>query len=260
MQMVLPENHRQDPEFISNLQTLQNHGFFGVELNIAHAGKANISDITAFLDQFNLKMTMFASGLTAKTLGLSLSSPDPAARRRAVDHCRHFIQQLSGFDMGLIIGFLKGPPSQNPGQAKADFAASLEQISPMAERYQVPVLIEATNRYESSVANTLEDAMRLIAPLKNPCFQILPDTFHMHIEEIDSGAALFRFSDLYHSVHISDNTRFFPGLGAIDFREVFNTLKKIGFKGQLAIEGNIRDSFQKDIEISMAYLEPILKA
>jgi sugar phosphate isomerase/epimerase len=255
---VLPERYREDEEFQKNLRTLQDFGFHGVELNIADPDKADFTDIQLFLQDFGLTMTMFASGLTAKLQHLSLSSDDSEVRRHSVEKCREMIDFVEGTGAGIIVGFLKGAVAQEVQRAREAFAESLEQISLHTADKKVSILIEATNRYESSVANSLEDPVKLIKDLRNPFMRILPDTFHMNIEEADGFAALEKYADYYDSIHISDNTRYFPGFGAIRFDKLIQFLKTQNYHGGLAIEGNIKETFVEDVKTSMDYLMPLL--
>jgi sugar phosphate isomerase/epimerase len=59
-------------------------------------------------------------------------------------------------------------------------------------RSPVPVLIEATNRRESSVVNTLEEAARLLAAWPDFGFRILPDACHLAAEGIEIAGSLAR--------------------------------------------------------------------
>lgn len=259
IQTVLPDDYEHNPTFDKALRLLQQFGFTGVELNIADVESTNIDAVKRFLSRYDLVMTMFASGLAAKMRGLSLSSPAPSVRARSVEACRQYIDYVQGHDVGIIIGFLKGGPAQDAERARIDFLASMRQIAAHARAQKVHVIIEATNRYESGVANTLDEAAQIVDVLDNPYLHMLPDTFHMNIEEIDMVAALKAHRDKFISMHISDNNRYYPGLGAIDFERVFQTLTAMGYTGPVAIEGNIRKSFSADLRDSMAYLETIFK-
>ncbi len=258
IQTVLPDQYREDDEFQKNLRILQEFGFHGVELNIAHPDRVDITDIQNFLQDFDLKLMMFASGLTAKKYQLSLSSHAPDVQRRSVEKCQKMIDFVAGTGTGIIVGFLKGPAVQDVHRARERFADSLKQINLYASDKRVPILIEATNRYESAVANSLEDTVELIKDLQNPYIRILPDTFHMNIEEADRFAALTKYADYYESIHISDNNRYFPGFGAIKFDELIRFLKVHNYQGGLAIEGNIKKSFIEDVKMSMNYLIPLI--
>ncbi len=258
IQTVLPENYRDNAECRHHMRTLQELGFAGVELNMAHPDRFDCDDVVSFLRDFGLKLTMFASGLTAKTYGLSLSSADHAIQQQAIDKCREIIDFVAGTGAGIIFGFFKGGPVSDVQDARARFRDSIRQLAPQAQEKQVKLLVEATNRYESSVANSLEDTVDLIRDLQNPYLRILPDTFHMNIEEADQFAALTTYAGYYDSIHVSDNNRYFPGFGAIRFQEIIDHLKQQGYTGGLAIEGNIKENFVADVTRSMAYLAPLI--
>ncbi len=259
MQTVLPENYRADEAFQQNLRLLQTLGFSGVELNCLHPQHVDFAEVQQFLQTFDLEMTMFASGLTAKTRQLSLSSPDAAVRAGSVAFCRDMLERLTGIGAGIILGFLKGGPAPDAASARANFAASIREISPVAAERRVRILIEATNRYESAVANSLADAVALIEAEQNPYLRILPDTFHMNIEEADSWQAFTQFAGYYDSIHLSDNNRFLPGFGALKFAELATFLKRRDYRGGLALEGNLRQDFAADVQMSISYLTPFLK-
>lgn len=258
IQTALPQNYRDNHPFIADLRVLRELGFYGVELNIADPGEADFADIRDFLGDYDLRFTNFATGLTAKKHALSLSSADSSVRQRSVAYCKAIIDQVSGSVDGIIVGFLKGPAVTDADEARKRFADALAAIAPHAQSNRVRVLVEATNRYESSVANSLAETAQLVRELNNPFVRLLPDTFHMNIEEADGPAALKRCAGLYDSVHISDNNRYFPGFGALRFDEIIATLKDIGFEGPLGIEGNIKNSFSEDVRASAAYLAPLV--
>ena len=260
IQLILPEAYREDEHFRQVLESLRQHGFTGVELNIVHLEQIDPQELKSFLYQFDLKMTMYASGAAAKALGLSLSSEDADLRDRSVAGCVKFIEFAGQFEAGVIVGFIKGGPAQDREKARRAFQESLRAIAPRARELQVPVLIEATNRYEATVANSLDDTFELIAAVGgNPFIKMLPDTFHMNIEERDQFDALTRHAALYDSFHISDNNRYFPGFGAIRFDRIVDFLKGLGYRGGIAIEGSIKEDLISDIRETMKYLEPILR-
>ena len=232
----------------------------GVELNIADPFSLDWTGLFAYLAEHGLALFRFASGLTAKTRGLSLSSADEETRLRSVAACRQVARALGGTGIGIIIGFLKGPTSADRDGARRRFAESLADLVPDAAAYGVPLVVEATNRYESSVANALDDAAALLpaTDARGRWAQLLPDTFHMNIEEADPTGALERHAALYSSVHLSDNNRLFPGRGAIDFARIIGTLRRIGWKGFLAIEGNVTGGLAADARAAVDALAPHL--
>jgi D-psicose/D-tagatose/L-ribulose 3-epimerase len=260
LQTVLSDDFTDNQGLQALLETLRELGFWGVELNIGNISGVTLENVRRFLDRFDLKLSMLASGLMAKRDGLSLSHPDEEARRRSVARCREMIDWVAGSEAGVIVGFLKGGPAADGEEARRRFSRSLAEIIPHAEARSVAVLIEATNRYESAIANTLNQAAGFLEGYPAACAQILPDTFHMNIEEPDMLGALRAHWNRVSSIHLSDNNRFFPGFGAIDFGRFTAFLTAEGYRGRLAIEGNVFTDMQSDIRASMRRLAPLLDA
>ena len=261
VQIALPENYLQSTEVSEQMALISDRGLRGVEVNFADPAKLDPGELNRFLADCGLELTYFASGLTAKTFNLSLSSTTEEIRRSSVKMMEQIIGKLSESDAGrgIIVGFFKGGPGTDSENRNRAFRESLEALVPLAEQMKVSICVEATNRYESCVANTVDDARMIVDGLPAGVVEILPDTFHMNIEEKNVAAALEDNRDLYRSIHLSDNNRFLPGLGAIDFEKTLRHLKQIGYAGGIALEGNIQDTFAADLIEATSYLEDIQK-
>ena len=261
VQIALPEDYLRSTEVSEQMALISDRGLRGVEVNFGDPVKLNPGELNRFLADFGLELTYFASGLTAKTFNLSLSSTTEEIRRPSVKMMEQIIGKLSESDTGrgIIVGFFKGGPGTDSENRNRAFRESLEELVPLAEQMKVTICVEATNRYESCVANTVDDARLIVDGLPAGVVEILPDTFHMNIEEKNVAAALEANRDFYRSIHLSDNNRFLPGLGAIDFEKTLRHLKQIGYAGGIALEGNIQDTFAADLIEATSYLEDIQK-
>jgi len=62
------------------------------------------------------------------------------------------------------------------------------------------------------------------------------DTFHSHIEEKNTPAAIRALKDCLAHVHISENDRSTPGQGNVRWAENFDTLKEIGYDNLMVVE------------------------
>ena len=258
IQTRLPEDYLEDAEFRRNLETLQRLGFDGVELNIRDPETVDPSRLKAYLAEFGLVLSMFASGLAAKTFQLSLATADEARRNETIRRSARFLAFAHEFGAGVIAGYLKGSPQDAGPAARERLAASVMELAPVADRLQTPLLIEAVNRYESPVGHSLADTWDIARRAGSPFVQILPDTFHMNIEEVNLEQAVSAHRACFTSFHLSDNTRHFPGFGALDFARVIAILDGIGYQGKLAIEGNVQRTFAADVEVAMQCLGPLL--
>jgi len=132
IQLTLPEDYRGNETFKKVLQTLRNLNFCGVELNIVHPEWIIPEKLAEYLNDYGLRMTMFATGAAAKAFELSLSSADEPVRRRSVEKCLEFIEFGRLFGAGVIVGFLKGGPGPDREQRRQRFQASLLEVAPRA--------------------------------------------------------------------------------------------------------------------------------
>lgn len=280
VQTVLPPDYATSESFRRVAEGLRRLGLWGLELNVQNLEDPRTRDLSAirtFLAEFDLELSMFASGLTAKTLGLSLSAVTETKRREAVDGTKAMIDWVAAqraesperaeTPIGIIIGFLKGGIASRPIDARRSMIESLTELAPYASKAGVPLILEATNRYESSVVNSIEEGIGIIdeavraANGEGPgtVLQLLPDTFHMNIEEKDMVGAMRKGLAYFTSFHLSDNNRCFPGYGAIDFKKVLGGLDGLGYRGRLAIEGNVKKDLVSDLTHTIEYLSPFIE-
>jgi len=254
IQLTPPTNLYENPDFAATLAQLQKLGFYGVELNLVDF--SNAQRLTEFLGRYGLRLTMVATGFYANRNGLSLSSTDEAVRHRTVEELAKMMRFAAGCGAGVICGFIKGGAGQDKAKATEQMLKSLAEVTALNDEIQVPIYLESTNHYEATLVNTMAEGAAFARQVQNKIF-ILPDTYHMNIEEESTAYALTRHQSLYHNLHVSDNNRYFPGFGAIDFFSVCALLKGMGYQGTISIEGRVKHSLREDIAASAAYLEEV---
>jgi sugar phosphate isomerase/epimerase len=256
---LAPEDDYFGEQFAGVMRILKAESFSGVELNITDFS-VNTDALRSTLEKYGLRMTMVASGAFARRHGYSLSHENRDVRARSIDACAEVIDFAARMRSGVIFGFMKGGVTPDISGARERFAESLSRIEPLVRELSVPLLIEATNRYESSVANSVEDAVGIIRDFDNPYLRVLPDTYHMNIEESSVTGTLARHLNYFDSIHVSDNNRFFPGFGSVDFKSLFAFLRGAGYRGGAAIEGNLKGDAAGDIRKSAEYLRSVMRS
>jgi len=102
--------------------------------------------------------------------------------------------------------------------------------------WEVQLLIEPINRYETNFINTAEEAVRFTEEAGHPEIKLLLDTFHMNMEEADIPATLKRYADRIGYIHFADSNRYAPGLGHFPFDQVMATLLEIDYQGVITAE------------------------
>lgn len=170
-------------------------------------------------------------------------SPDAKNRQGAIDHLKRVIECAHNAGVQTLCG----PYYQVLGQFTGNFPSETElnhaaevhrAIAPIAQAAGVKCAIEALNRFESHLLNTMEQAASYVKRVDHPNFGTMYDTFHANIEEkspIGAIETVFASGKLNH-VHISENDRGTPGRGHIDIAGAIKKLKTLGYDGWLTIE------------------------
>ncbi len=219
-------------------------GYHGVELALKSAGEVSFKELSRWLGKRNMAVSCISTGQVYASLGLSLIHPDSSIREKAVEVFGDLIRLAGDLGAAVNIGRARGciAPLQTREDAEALFMASMEPLCKMAVSYGVPLIIEPVNRYEMNFINTLDEGARLIERLSanlglySNGLGLMPDTFHMNIEEAHMGESLYRNAPQIKYLHLADSNRHAPGQGHLDFKEVFSSLEKAGYKGWASIE------------------------
>jgi len=128
------------------------------------------------------------------------------------------------------------PYQQLDADQEARFIEFYRELLARAEGSSASVLLEPLNRYESRYLNSVDDNLKILHKVAHPNAGLLPDTFHMSIEEADIPAALRRAGALVRHVHLGENNRLLPGSGALAWGPIFAALGDIGFDGAVNLE------------------------
>lgn len=220
------------------LKDIKATGFDGVEIPIFEGNPDDYKRLGELLDRVGLERTaVSAMGDPA----MNLISPDAAARKAGIAHvkwavgCAHALgaDRLSGplhSTLGLFSG--SGPTAAE----KKRSVSSQRAIGDHAGRQNVTIGLEALNRFECYLLNTMADLSEHVDAIGHPNIKAMYDTFHANIEEPDPIAA-FRDNrrNVVH-IHISENDRGVPGRGNIPWPETFAAIARSGYDDWLTIE------------------------
>jgi D-psicose/D-tagatose/L-ribulose 3-epimerase len=126
---------------------------------------------------------------------------------------------------------------QGPTREELDRSvASQRAIGDHAARCGVTIGLEALNRFECYLLNTMVQLHEHLAEIAHPHIRAMYDTFHCNIEEADPIAAFTRHQGEIVHVHISENDRGVPGRGNIPWADTFRAIRASGYDDWLTIE------------------------
>ncbi|WP_293911894.1 sugar phosphate isomerase/epimerase family protein [Deinococcus sp.] len=142
----------------------------------------------------------------------------------------HYLTGCTAYALGVLTG---APPT--PGEY-AVIAETLTRVAEDAKRRGVVMGLEACNRYETYLFNTLADVSGFIDGLDTDNLHVHADTYHMNIEEEGFRAALIGAGQRLQFIHMSESHRGLVGTGNVHWEEVWAGLAAIQFSGYLTLE------------------------
>ena len=114
---------------------------------------------------------------------------------------------------------------------------SISEVAIAAQKKNITLMIEPINRYRVALIHTAKEAMKMISEIGFNNVQLVLDTYHMNIEESESIIKTLDAAGKYMKcLHIGDNTRYYPGSGALDWKGILLKLEEIQFSGPLSHE------------------------
>jgi D-psicose/D-tagatose/L-ribulose 3-epimerase len=114
--------------------------------------------------------------------------------------------------------------------------ANLRALAEHAAKFGVVLCVEPLNRFETSFINLATQAIEVVDRVDHPNCQIMLDTFHMNVEEKSLGDAIRAAGPRLKHLHACENDRGAPGSGNVQWQDVRQGLKDIGYDGPVVIE------------------------
>jgi D-psicose/D-tagatose/L-ribulose 3-epimerase len=126
--------------------------------------------------------------------------------------------------------------------AYADVRTHLEPVVEHALGQGVRLGIEPLNRYETSLVNTVEQALTAFEPLLGDGLGLALDTYHLNIEERSSADAVRTAGPHLAHVQVCGSDRGAPGGDQTDWPALVAALDEVGYGGPLNIESFTADN------------------
>ncbi len=219
------------------LRDIKATGFDGVEVPVFEGDPDHYARLGGLLDRIGLARTAVAAmGDPAMNL-----IGDGAARAAGIAHMRHVIDCAQALGAVTLSGPLHSTLGHFTGTGPsadeiARSIASQRAIGDHAGKRGVTIGLEALNRFECYLVNTMSDLCAHVDAIGHPNIRAMYDTFHCNIEEADPIAAFTdNLRNIAH-VHISENDRGVPGRGNIPWEQTFRAIRASHYDGWLTIE------------------------
>lgn len=134
-----------------------------------------------------------------------------------------------------------------------------EFLAPFFEKYDMTCVIEPL--CDSTIINTLSEGYEIVEAVGSPRIQLLGDLFHMD-KMGDSVDDIVKYGASFKHFHIANEkgNRCYPASGDGNeehYKEFFETLRKIDYKGRVSIEANAQGEFFETATNAIALLKSL---
>jgi D-psicose/D-tagatose/L-ribulose 3-epimerase len=176
-------------------------------------------------------------------LDRNLCSPDLRIVENAKAYIRWLIDAAAELGSPLVCGPMYSAvgkdhlEDENARKNEWDLAvAGVQEMAHYAQPKGVKLALETLNRFETDMLNVVSQGLEFInqTGMDNVGFHL--DTFHMHLEEKNSGDAIRAAGKKIFHFHACENDRGVPGTGQVHWNVVARALKDVGYDGPVVIE------------------------
>lgn len=234
-------------------------GYDGVEFLVGSPDKAAYKWMGDYTKNIGLEVTtVFVVGKDENPI-----SEEAAVRAKALDRIKWAIDRAYDLNATILCGPFHSAHAHFAKRAPEDReygwgAEVLRSAGDYAAEAGITLGLEALNRFECYLCNTMEQLARLVKTADHPNVKAMFDTHHANIEEKNFSSAISTITSVLAHVHISENDRGTPGDGQVHFDEAFASLAKINYSGWLTIEAFSRNDpgFANSIGVWREYSRP----
>jgi sugar phosphate isomerase/epimerase len=213
-------------------------GYHGVELALRTADEIDPDRLARRLAESDLQVSAITTGQVFASSGLYFTHPEPPRREATFGVFRDLIRLAKDFGRIVNVGRARGFVAEGASRQQAErlFIDMARRLCDEAGPLGVAIVVEPVNRYEINFINNLDEGAALLARVGRDNIGLMPDVFHMNIEDDRIGGALARHGRWVRYMHLADSNRLAPGQGHLDFDDVFAGLRAIDFDGWASIE------------------------
>jgi D-psicose/D-tagatose/L-ribulose 3-epimerase len=218
---------------------IRDWGFDTIELPVENVGDWDPERAAKLLDSLGLSATV----VLAMAPGRELVAADRVTIAATRDYMRHVVDVAAAVSSPVAAGPAYASVGRTWRISDAERRACYEQlrdsIAPVVEHARhagVVVAVEPLNRYETSVINTVDQALEALTGLPADGCGVGLDVYHMNIEEKDIPAAIRRAAGRIAHVQVCASDRGTPGEDHLDWPGIVTALDEAGYRGPLVIE------------------------
>jgi len=212
-------------------------GYDGVELALKRADEVGRAELAGWLKETGIEVSCISTGQVYADTGLMFTEPDAAKRAEVEAGFRTIVDLAADFGRLVNVGRVRGQIGNAPREeAEGRFIDMARSLCDYAAGQNVTLVLEPVNRYEIDFINSVEEGVELMKKVDRPNMKLMPDVFHMNIEDATIGGELAKHIAHVAYVHLADSNRLAPGQGHTDFEDILANLNRAGYDGWVSVE------------------------
>ena len=238
---------------------LKTIGYDGIECFIDTQDVSVYQKFGAHLAQVGLQST----GVTVVGPDANPASDSARVREQAVSELKGVIDRAHAMGATVVCGpfhstFAQFSRREPQPDEYAHSAEVLHAVGDYARQANIVLALEALNRFECYLCNTMAQLSDLVHRADHPNVRAMFDTHHANMEEKRFPDAIQTIAPVLAHVHISENDRGTPGDGHIPWDDTFRTLAGINYNGWMTIEAFTRNDidFANSINVWREFSKP----
>jgi sugar phosphate isomerase/epimerase len=243
--------------FSESIKKAADLGYDGIELALKDASEVGHLNLPKILNQTNMEVSCISTGQVFSDTGLMFTDVDNEKRKKIKMIFKEFIDLASDFGRKVNIGRVRGYIQNNRNRSDEQrFIDMTRDLCDYALPKKVTLILEPVNRYEINFINSVADGVKLMKQVDRPNIKLMPDIFHMNIEDVSIGKELAKNIDHIEYIHLADSNRLAPGWGHTNFEDIFNHLKNANYEGWMAVEILPKPTATAAAKQAIEYLKP----
>ena len=221
------------------LRRIAGMGFDAVELPLENPGDLTVRVVAEALAETGL--TPYVVGAMAP--GRNLVAADPGTVAATQDYLRACVDLAAGVGATAVCGPFYAATgrvwrmdAEQRQSAYDELRTNLAPVVDHAVAHGVRLGIEPLNRYETSLINTVDQALIALDGLLGDGLGLALDTYHLNIEERSSADAIRAAGPHLAHLQVCGSDRGAPGGDQTDWPSLVAALDDVGYAGPLNIE------------------------
>lgn len=173
----------------------------------------------------------------------NICSSDPKIVENAKVYIRWLIDSADEIGSPVVCGPMYSAVGkehiEDEDARKAEWDLAVDGVREMAQYAKskdIKLALETLNRFETDMLNIVSQGLEFIEQTGMDNVGLHLDTFHMHLEEKNSGDAIRLANEKIYHFHACENDRGVPGTGQVHWNEVAKALKDVNYDGPVVIE------------------------